>query len=67
MQAAETVLFGLSAKGTIIRYTSKPEKGFIILWLIFYISDMLGEKEKKNKRWTHMRMTQTSTLIADCF
>ena len=40
----------LFAKGIIIRYTSKPERFFfyfIILWLIFYISSMLGEKEKQ--------------------
>ena len=42
----------LLAKSIIIRYTSKPERfllNFIILWLIFYISSMLGEKEKERK------------------
>ena len=31
----------------------------IILWLIFYISNMLGEKKKKqtNKRWARVRTT----------
>ena len=42
----------LSAAGFILRYTSR-RKGFIyfiILWLIvFYISNMLGEKEKQKQ------------------
>ena len=51
----------LLAKGIILRYTSKPERGLFILQslIIFFISNMLGEKElkNKNKRWARMRMT----------
>ena len=51
----------LLAKGIILRYTSKPERGLFILQSLinFFISNMLGEKElkNKNKRWARMRMT----------
>ena len=58
MQAGERLLSrlnNLSAKGTIIRYTSKPERVslFYNRLINFYISDMLGEKEKKRKVNAH--------------
>ena len=41
----------LLAKGIILRYTSKPERGLFILWSLinFFISNMLGEKEKQKQ------------------
>ena len=44
----------LSGKGIIIRYTSKPERGYLFYnpLINFFISNMLGEEG----------MTQTSTL-----
>ena len=56
--------FVFSAKGIIIRYTSKPERGLYLFYnplINFFICNMLGEKEKqKNKTWAGVRMTQTS-------
>ena len=41
----------LSAKGIIFRYTSKPETGYLFYNLLinFFISNMLGEKEKQKQ------------------
>ena len=56
--------FVFSAKGIIIRYTSKLERGLYLFYnplINFFICNMLGEKEKqKNKMWARVRMTQTS-------
>ena len=41
----------LSAKGIIFRYTSKPETGYLFYnpLINFFISNMLGEKEKQKQ------------------
>ena len=63
----------LPAKGIIVRYTSKPEKVFIILrfiYLFFFFTfltcwERLDEKQKP--RWARVQMTQASTLIGTFF
>ena len=61
----------LSDKGFIIRYTRKTKRGlffFIILWSIFYISNMLGEKEKTKIRGERAREWHKQALwLVDFF